>query len=142
MNDSELDYNRRNIEEFRSSGGKLASFGDAPVLLLTTKGAKSGEHRTAPAMYLADDEDPNRVYVFASRGGDDRNPAWFHNVLAHPDDVTVEIGTETLAAHAEPLAEPDRTRVFDVQAGRYSAFADYQAKTSRTIPVVALDVRR
>jgi hypothetical protein len=88
------EFNRRNIAESRSSSGRIASFGDAPVLLLTTRGVKSGVPRTTPMMYLADEHNPERVYVFASAAGADENPAWFNNLLAHPNDLVVEIGTE------------------------------------------------
>jgi deazaflavin-dependent oxidoreductase (nitroreductase family) len=77
-------FNAKNIAEFRTSGGRISAFGDAPVLLLTTTGARSGQPRTNPMMYLADENDPDRVYVFASAAGADTNPAWFHNVVAHP----------------------------------------------------------
>ena len=137
-----LQFNERNIEEFRSSGGRLSSFGDAPVLLLTTTGARSGVPRTSPMMYLADDGDPDRVYVFASAAGADTNPAWFGNVVAHPRGLTVEIERETVRADAEVLAEPARTQTYDTQAARYPGFAAYQAKTTRVIPVVALTLQR
>ena len=88
----EMTYNERNIADFRASGGHIPSFGDAPVLLLTTTGAKSGLQRTNPLMYLADEENPDHVYVFASAAGADANPGWFHNLVAHPDSVKVEIG--------------------------------------------------
>src|SRR3954462_2141460 len=114
-----LDYNRANIAEFRESGGRIASFGDAPLLLLTTVGAKSGEPRIAPMMYLADAEDPDRVYVFASNAGRDFDPAWMHNVRAHATGLTVEIGTDRLTADAEELAEPERAEIFAIQAERY-----------------------
>lgn len=137
-----LAFNQQNIAEFRASGGRIASFGDAPVLLLTSTGAKSGLPRTNPMMYLADDADPNRVYVFASAAGADTNPAWFNNLVAQPDGVTVEIGGETLTADAEVLPEPSREQIYAIQAGRYSGFAGYQAKTLRPIPVVALTLHR
>jgi deazaflavin-dependent oxidoreductase (nitroreductase family) len=137
-----LQFNERNIAEFRASGGRLASFGDAPVLLLTTTGAKSGKRRTSPMMYLADEHSPDRVYVFASAAGADSNPAWYHNLVAHPDDVQVEIGSDTLRASAQVLPEQLRAEVYAVQASRYPGFADYQAKTSRPIPVVALALQR
>jgi deazaflavin-dependent oxidoreductase (nitroreductase family) len=136
------DFNAMNIAEFRSSGGTVASFGDAPLLLLTTTGAKSGRSRTSPMMYLADDRDPDRVYVFASAAGADRDPAWFANLVAHPVDVTVEIGRETLTADAEVVSEPTRSEIYAVQAASYPRFAEYQTKTSRRIPVVALDLHR
>ena len=136
------DLNSRNIAEFRSSGGTLSSFGDAPLLLLTTIGAKTGKLRTRPMMYLADERDPDRVYVFASASGADDDPAWFKNLAAHPTDLTVEIGRETLTAEAEIVAEPTRAEIYAVQAARYPGFASYQAKTSRRIPVVALSLHR
>jgi deazaflavin-dependent oxidoreductase (nitroreductase family) len=82
------------------------------------------------------------VYVFASAAGADSNPAWYHNLVAHPDDVQVEIGSETLRASAEVLPEQLRAEVYSVQASSYPGFADYQAKTSRPIPVVALALQR
>jgi deazaflavin-dependent oxidoreductase (nitroreductase family) len=136
------DFNAQNIAEFRASGGKVASFGDAPLLLLTTIGAKSGAERVNPMMYLADEDDPDRVYVFASKAGADTDPAWLRNLVAHPQQVTVELGDETLAADAELLEEPARSEVYEVQATRHHGFADYAAKTSRVIPVVALTLRR
>lgn len=135
-------FNQQNIAEFRTSGGRIASFGDAPVLLLTSTGAKSGLPRTNPMMYLADEGDPNRVYVFAAAAGSDTNPAWFNNLVAAPNGVTVEIGSETLRADAEVLPEPTREQIYAIQAGRYAGFAGYQAKTSRPIPVVALTLHR
>jgi deazaflavin-dependent oxidoreductase (nitroreductase family) len=138
---AEPTYNEKNIAEFRANGGKVASFGDAPLLLLTTTGAKSGQPRTNPLMFLADDDAPNRIYVFASAAGADKSPDWLHNVLAHPG-VTVEIGDETLTANAEVLADPLRGQIYAVQAGRYPNFAEYQEKTSRVIPVVGLDLHR
>jgi len=93
-------------------------------------------------MYLAGDEDPDRVYVFASASGAARDPAWVGNLVAHPDDVVVEIGSERVAAHAEVLPEPARTVIYAIQADRYAGFARYQAMTDRPIPVVALDLRR
>jgi deazaflavin-dependent oxidoreductase (nitroreductase family) len=137
-----LAFNEQNIAEFRASGGRIASFGDAPVLLLTTTGAKSGQPRTTPVMYLADEEDPDRVYVFASAAGADANPAWFSNVVARPNDLRVEIGSETVMAHAEILADPLRGEVYAMQAGRFPGFAAYQEKTARRIPVIALALRR
>lgn len=137
-----LSYNEANIAEFRATGGTVASFGDAPLLLLTTTGTRSGEPRIAPMMYLADEDDPNRVYVFGSNGGRDTDPAWVTNVRAKPGDLTVEIGTETVGADAEILEDPERARIYAIQAGRYPAFADYQAGTEREIPVVALNLHR
>ena len=142
MNKQEIvAFNQRNIEEFRATGGRIASFGDAPLLLLTTTGARSGLPRTNPMMYLADEEEADRVYVFASAAGADTNPAWFNNLVAHPDGVTVELGDETLTADAEIVPEPQRKAIYDIQAARYPGFAAYQEKTPRRIPVVGLRLR-
>ena len=135
------DFNTRNIEEFRATGGTLSAFGDAPVLLLTTTGSKSGARRTAPMMYRADPEEPGRVFVFASAAGAPANPAWFVNLVALPDDVVVELGRETFTARPEVLAEADRARVFAEQERDFPAFGSYQAQTARPIPVVGLELR-
>lgn len=110
--DQRLTFNEKNIVEFRASNGQIASFGDAPLLLLTTTGARSGQRRTTPTMFLADEHEPNLVYVFASAAGAERNPAWFHNIVAHPADVDVEIGVERYRASANLLPEPRRAEVF------------------------------
>jgi deazaflavin-dependent oxidoreductase (nitroreductase family) len=129
------DWNSRIIEEFRANDGKVGGqFEGAPVLLLHTNGARSGIERVNPMMFL--DIDGAR-YVFASKAGADTNPDWFHNLVAH-SDVTVEAGTETYSAVATPLPEPDRARVYAEQSRRYPGFAEYQAKTTRVIPVVML----
>jgi deazaflavin-dependent oxidoreductase (nitroreductase family) len=137
-----LTFNENNIAEFRASKGRIASFGDAPLLLLTTTGARSGHRRTSPMMYLAEEHDPNRVYVFASAAGVDQNPAWFHNIVARPHDPDVELGEERYGATAEVVPDPRRTDIYALQASRYPGFAGYQEKTSRSIPVVALTFQR
>ena len=112
------EFNRRNIAEFRSSGGRIASFGDAPVLLLTTTGVKSGLPRTNPMMYLADEHNLERVYVFASAAGAEQNPAWFNNLLAHPNDLIVEIGTERVTTQVPtPRRSPSNPGQLSVTSG-------------------------
>ncbi|WP_214413928.1 nitroreductase family deazaflavin-dependent oxidoreductase [Sphaerisporangium fuscum] len=129
------DFNKKIIEEFRANGGKVGGqFEGAPMVLLTTTGAKSGQPRTNPLVY---GRDGDRVLVFASNGGAPTHPAWYHNILAHPE-VTVEIGTESYAATATPVEGEERDRLFAHQAELMPGFADYQAGTSRVIPVVAL----
>ena len=130
------DWNRGVIEEFRANGGQVGGqFGGAPLLLLTTTGAKSGEKRTAPVMYL---EDGDRLVVFASKAGAPTNPDWYHNLLAHPT-ATVEVGDETFDVKATVEAGDERDRLWNEQAQRYPGFAEYQAKTTRQIPVIALE---
>lgn len=130
--------NRAVIEEFRKNGGKVAgSWEGRPLLLLTTIGAKSGERRTTPVMYLRDGD---RLLVFASRGGAPTNPGWYHNLVAHPD-VTVEVAGETFEARASVLAGEERDRLYGRQAELFPMFAEYQRRTSRKIPVIALTRR-
>lgn len=130
-----LAFNARNIEEFRRRGGKLGGpFEGAPVLLLTTIGAKSGQRRTSPMMYLPDGE---RIIVFASNAGKDTHPGWYHNLRANPA-ATVEVGGETYAVTATEITGEEHDRLYRIQAERYPGFATYQANTERIIPVVEL----
>ncbi len=129
------DWNRKIIEEFHANEGKVGGpFAGAPVLLLHTIGAKTGQERVNPMMYL--DLDEHR-YVFASKAGADTNPDWYWNLVAHAD-VTVEVGTETYEAAALPVTGDVRDRIYAEQARRFPGFAEYEQKTSRVIPVVEL----
>ncbi len=132
------DFNTRNIEEFRANQGRVGGpFEGAPVLLLTTTGAKSGKQRVNPMMYKPEGE---RLFVFASKAGADTNPDWFYNLVANPN-VTVEVGEETIEMTATVVEVAERDRVYAEQAELYPGFAEYQAGTERIIPVVALDRR-
>ncbi len=127
--------NSKVVEEFRTNEGRVGGFFEGmPILILHTTGAKSHMDRIHPMVYL--DLDGHR-YVFASKGGADTNPDWFHNLKANPE-VTVEVGTMTYPAIATPLTGNERTRIYAEQAARYSGFTEYQAKTSRVIPVVEI----
>jgi deazaflavin-dependent oxidoreductase (nitroreductase family) len=132
------DWNSKIIEEFRTNGGKVGGpFEGAPLLLLTTTGAKSGKHHTSPIMYLPDGD---RLFIFASKAGAPTNPDWYHNLVAHPH-ATVEVGTETFNVKATVTSGEERDRLYAQQAKMYPGFADYQKKTTRQIPVVALERR-
>jgi deazaflavin-dependent oxidoreductase (nitroreductase family) len=136
---SDNDFNRRNIEEFRANHGRVGGqFEGAPVLLLHSIGAHSGEERVTPMMYLADDD---RYLVFASAAGADKNPAWYHNLVANPD-VSIEVGDGSVDVHAVELQSAERDAKYAVQAERYPGFAEYERKTTRTIPVLALVPRQ
>lgn len=129
------DWNTKIIEEFRANEGRVGGpFTDAPMLLLTTTGRRTGERRTNPMMYMADGD---RLLVFASKGGAPTHPDWYHNLVADPR-VTVEVGTESYQAHATALQGDERDRLYAEQSRRYPGFAEYQRNTSRVIPVVAL----
>ena len=131
----ETDRNARIITEFRTNHGQVGGdFAGAPLLLLHTIGARSGAPRINPVMYLPD---KGRYLVFASKAGSDRNPDWYHNLLAHPE-VQIEVGDEILTVRAEELRGAERDAHFAEQADRYPGFAAYQRKTDRVIPVIAL----
>jgi deazaflavin-dependent oxidoreductase (nitroreductase family) len=132
-------WNSQTIAEFRANGGKVGGMWEArPLLLLTTTGAKSGRHHTTPTMYLRDGD---RLLIFASKGGAPTHPHWYHNLLAHPE-VTVEVGPETYQAMATVITGEERDRLYARQAELYPQFADYQRRTSRKIPVIALERKR
>ncbi|MDG4663710.1 nitroreductase family deazaflavin-dependent oxidoreductase [Mycobacterium sp. 236(2023)] len=132
------DFNERNIAEFRANHGRVGGqFEGAPLLILHSTGAKSGEPRTNIMMYLADDD---RYLIFASKAGADDNPAWYWNLKAHPD-VRIEVGDDVLDVRATELDREERDRKYALQAQRYPGFAEYEQKTSRVIPVIALTRR-
>jgi deazaflavin-dependent oxidoreductase (nitroreductase family) len=130
------DWNKQIIEEFRRNEGRVGGmFDGAPLLLLHTVGARTGQERVNPLMYL--DLDGHR-YVFASKGGADTAPDWYHNLVANPG-ATVEVGTKKYEANANLLAGgPERERIYSEQARRYPQFGEYQQKTKRVIAVVEL----
>jgi deazaflavin-dependent oxidoreductase (nitroreductase family) len=130
------DFNSKIIEEFRANGGRLGGqFEGAPMLLLHHTGAKSGRQRVNPVMFQSVGDD---MAIFASKGGGPTNPDWYHNLLAHPD-TSVEVGADTVAVKARVADDAERTRIWEKQKKEYPGFADYEAKTSRTIPVVILE---
>ncbi|GAA1916088.1 nitroreductase/quinone reductase family protein [Streptomyces durmitorensis] len=137
---SPAEFNRQLMADFRANGGQVGGmFAGAPLVLLTTTGARSGHPRSNPAVYARDGD---RLLVFASNGGGDKNPDWYHNLLADPR-LTVEIadgtgGVDRFPATAEPLAGEERDRQYAAQCERDPAFAAYQQGTDRTIPVIAL----
>ncbi len=131
------DWNAKIIEEFRANAGKVGgNFEGAPLLLLHTVGARSGAPRINPMMYQ--DLGGGRLAVFASKAGADSHPAWFHNVVAHPS-VTAEVGADTRAFAARVAADDERTPIWEKQKADYPGFAEYEASTTRVIPVVILE---
>ena len=130
------DFNQSIITEFRANEGKVGGpFAGAPVVLLHTTGAKSGQARINPLVALPGDG--GTLYIFASKAGAPTNPDWYHNLLAHPE-VEIEIGTERYAATATPVTGAERDRIFTRQKELNPGFGDYEAKTTRVIPVIAL----
>lgn len=128
-----IEVNRRIVEEYRSNGGKVGQLGGSSrLLLLTTLGARSGLPRTAPMMYASDGD---RLVVFASDAGAPHHPAWYHNLVAHPQ-VTVEVGADRFDATAVVTTGDERERLW-----RLFPFPEHQEKAQREIPVIALERR-
>ncbi len=127
--------NQKIIAEYRANGGKVGGYFEGKsLLLLHTKGAKSGQERINPVACV---QDGDRYVVIASKGGAPTNPDWYYNLLAHPE-VSVEVGTQTFKVHAAVAQEPERTRLYNKMAEMMSSFNDYRQKTTRMIPVVVL----
>src|SRR6266568_8889767 len=132
------DYNRQLIEEFRANRNKAGrAFEGRPLLLLTARGARSGQRRTTPMMYIPDGD---RLLVIASNAGAPAHPDWYRNLVAHPE-VTVEVRTETFEATAVVMEGSERQRLWSRIVELYPFFTEHQAKTSRKIPVIALERR-
>jgi deazaflavin-dependent oxidoreductase (nitroreductase family) len=134
------DHNAKIVAEFRANGGRVGGpFEGAPITLVHHRGRKSGREFVSPMMYMAADDDPDTIYVFASKGGAPSNPDWYYNLTAaHVADV--EVGTETYPVTVTELTGDVRERIYAEQARRYPGFAEYAEKTRgiRTIPVLAL----
>ena len=129
-------FNQKIIEEFRANGGKVGKpFEGMPMILVTMKGAKSGKAYTMPLVYS---KDGDRFVIIASMAGAPNNPDWYHNIKANPE-VTLEIGTERFQAKATITSGEERERLFNAQAAIMPIFNDYRKKTSREIPVIALE---
>jgi deazaflavin-dependent oxidoreductase (nitroreductase family) len=131
------DFNSQIISEFRANGGKVGGmFAGASLLLLHSTGAKSGQERVSPLMYQTVD---GGYAIFASKAGAPKNPAWYHNLLAHPR-TTVEIGTDTVEVTARVADPAERERIWNRQKESSPQLAQYERTTDgRQIPVVILE---
>jgi deazaflavin-dependent oxidoreductase (nitroreductase family) len=132
----ERDFNARNIEEFRTNGGKVGGqFEGFPLLILTSKGAKSGAERVNLIGYFDFDD---KIYIVGSAAGRDASPAWVFNLRAHPD-VRIEIGSDPpRPVTAVELPRDERDRVYELVKERAPGFAEYEERTNRVIPVFEL----
>jgi deazaflavin-dependent oxidoreductase (nitroreductase family) len=133
-------WNTNVIEEFRKNEGRVGgAFDGATLLLLHTKGRKTGKERVNPLAYLPDD---GRWVVFGSKGGALTDPDWVRNLEANLD-VEVEVGTETIPVRATKILreEPEREELYTRQVARMPGFAEYEEKTKgiRKIPVIVLE---
>lgn len=133
------DWNTQIMDEFRANGGKVGGmFEGAPLLILHTTGAKSGQPRATPLMYQAVE---GSYAIFASKAGAPTNPHWYYNITANPE-VSAEMGTETVALTARVAGTEERHRIWSRQKETYPQFAEYETTTAgREIPVIVLDPR-
>jgi len=130
------EFNQKVIDEFRANAGKVGGmFEGMPMVLLTVKGAKSGKTYTTPLVYS---KDGARYVLIASMAGAPNNPDWYHNIKTNPN-VTLEIGAERFAAKAIVTSGEERERLYNAQAAIMPIFNDYRKKTTRQIPVIALE---
>jgi deazaflavin-dependent oxidoreductase (nitroreductase family) len=124
------------IAEFRANDGVVGGYFEGmPLVLLHHTGAKSGTKYVNPVAYLPEGDG---YAVFASKAGHHSHPGWYHNLIANPDDVTIEVGNETLAVHATEITGAERDRIYAAMSELRPQFAEYEDKTTRTIPVVLL----
>ncbi len=129
------DFNAGIVAEFRANAGKVGGpFEGASLLLLTTTGAKSGQPRLNPLAYFVVD---GKTIIVGSKAGSDTHPHWLHNLRANPR-ARVEVGTEAYDVTARELPAAERDAVFDQIVAAAPGFGDYQAKTSRVIPLFEL----
>ena len=130
------DWNAAIIEEFRATRGRVGGqFEGAPLLLLHSVGARSGKERVNPMMYQAVGD---AYAVFASKAGAPSNPDWYHNLVANPQ-ATIEVGAIAVDVRARIAEGAERDTIWETQKERYPGFADYEASTTRQIPVVVLE---
>lgn len=124
---------------YRASGGRLGQNlrGTPPILLIDHTGARSAKRRTTPLGYISDGAS---FVVIASKGGHPRNPAWFHNLRAHPD-TTIQVGRERHAVRARVANPEERARLWPMVVEAYAGYASYQERAPREIPLVILEPR-
>jgi deazaflavin-dependent oxidoreductase (nitroreductase family) len=131
------DFNSNLIDQIRGTKGRLTEgpFAGRQVLVLTTTGAKTGEMRESPLAYSREGDD---IVIVASKGGAPSHPAWYHNIVANPR-VTIEVDGRKLEADARVVTDSEeRRRLYDQHAELHQSFTEYEAKTSRVIPVIRL----
>ena len=129
-------FNQQLIAEFRANGGHVTSIpSNGRLCLLTTTGARSGQPHTVPLGFARDGE---RLLVIASNNGAPKEPAWYHNLVAHPD-VMVEVGADRYQATASVATGAERERQAAVLATQIPFLAEHEERAGRQIPIVALE---
>jgi deazaflavin-dependent oxidoreductase (nitroreductase family) len=128
-------FNKNIVDEFRTNGGKVGGpFDGATLLLLTSTGAKSGQPRLAPLAYLTIDQ---KMIIIGSKAGADTNPDWVHNLRTNPR-AHIEVGTDAYDVTVRELPREERDEMYPKVVAVAPGFGDYQAKTSRVIPLFEL----
>jgi deazaflavin-dependent oxidoreductase (nitroreductase family) len=136
MSTSFQDFNRGLINDLRTNGKPTSGpFLGREVLILTTKGARSGDVRETPLVYT---RDGNHYVIVASKGGAPTHPSWYHNLVKHPE-VTIELGKEKFRARAHIADGDEYERLYTQHADINPGFHDYRKKTTRKIPVIVLE---
>lgn len=130
-------FTQQLIADMRAHAGQITTgpMAGRPLMLLTTRGARTGLERTAIVTYTRDGD---RYVIAASKSGAPTNPAWFYNLQANPV-VSVEAGGETFKARATVARGAERDRLWDQHAAERPEFREYPSKTDRVIPVILLD---
>jgi deazaflavin-dependent oxidoreductase (nitroreductase family) len=131
-------FGQEHVRVYRETAGERGyHWRGTTILLLTTKGRRSGEARTMPLIYRSDGE---RWIVVASKGGAPRHPSWFENLAADPE-ATIEVKGEQIPVHATVAEGPERERLWSLMTEVWPPYDEYQARTDREIPVVVLSRR-
>ncbi|MCB0018056.1 MAG: nitroreductase family deazaflavin-dependent oxidoreductase [Anaerolineales bacterium] len=130
------DFNQQVIDEFRANEGQVGGyFANSTLLLLHSTGAKSGQPRLNPLVTMPVGDD---YVIIASKGGAPTNPDWYYNLVANPE-AEIEVGAERFPVRARLAEEPERTLLYQQVAAQFPAFAEYEKKAGRTIPVFVLN---
>ncbi len=132
-------FGDEHVRKYEGTGGKIGhDWNDTSVLILHTKGRKSGATRKNPLIYGRDGDD---YVIVASKGGAPDNPGWFENLRAHPQDVAIQVWDKVIPVTARIGTAADKQRVWPMMVAEWPGYADYQAGTKRDIPVVLLTPR-
>ncbi|HEV7721698.1 MAG TPA: nitroreductase family deazaflavin-dependent oxidoreductase [Iamia sp.] len=133
------EFNRQIIEDFRANEGQVGGgFAGAPILIVHSTGAKSGQERLSPLVFRADGD---RWVIFGSKGGAPTHPDWFHNLVVNPE-ASIEVGTDTVPVTATVAEGDEHDRLWEAQKAAMPGFAEYEEKAGgRRIPVVILTRR-
>ena len=126
---------RNQVAEYEASGGERANTlpgTDMAIIVVTTKGARSGAIRKTPLMRV---EHEGEYALVASMGGAPTHPLWYHNLRAHPDEVRVQDGPKPFDATIREIHGEEKAQWWERSVAAYPPYADYQAKTEREIPV-------